>query len=196
MTQQPPGYLPPQPQYPQQYSQQYPQQYPQPHPQQFQQPTYQQQQAYQQSSYPQPQDVSRIAPPWSPYPVLVVTTNELPGYRIERVFGHAYGLTVRTGAIGSNLGAGFKALGGGEVMQFTQMITEWRHIAVMRMAEMARQMGANAVLAMRFECEDVSQMAYGTAVLARPVDQDDPADTAGSAGSAGSAEEGEDAVDG
>ena len=122
----------------------------------------------------QQQNVPHVAPQGSPYPVLVSTMNDLPGYVAEKVFGEVFGLTVRSRDFGSNFTASFRSLGGGEVPEYTQMLAESRHVAVMRMCQMAQQMGANAILAMRFDCNEIAQTmsevaAYGTAVIVRPV---------------------------
>ena len=124
-----------------------------------------------------------VAPQGSPYPVLVSTMNDLPGYTAEKVFGEVFGLTVRSRDFGSNFTASFRSLGGGEVPEYTQMLAESRHVAVMRMCQMAQQMGANAILAMRFDCNEIAQTmsevaAYGTAVIVRPAEKPRPQDTA------------------
>lgn len=131
------------------------------------------------TQYPQPggyqQPAPYLGPPGSPYPVLVSTMDDLPGFQIERVFGEVIGLTVRSLVNGLNLGAGFRAMGGGEQPEYTQMLAETRHVAVMRMCLMAQQLGGNAILAMRFDCNEIGQamsevVAYGTAVLASPIE--------------------------
>ena len=132
---------------------------------------------------PQQQNVPQVAPQGSPYPVLVSTMNDLPGYTAEKVFGEVFGLTVRSRDFGSNFTASFRSLGGGEVPEYTQMLAESRHVAVMRMCQMAQQMGANAILAMRFDCNEIAQTmsevaAYGTAVIVRPVEKPRPQDVA------------------
>jgi uncharacterized protein YbjQ (UPF0145 family) len=121
---------------------------------------------------PAQQNAPHVAPQGSPYPVLVSTMNDLPGYTAEKVFGEVFGLTVRSRDFGSNFTASFRSLGGGEVPEYTQMLAESRHVAVMRMCQMAQQMGANAILAMRFDCNEIAQTmsevaAYGTAVIVR-----------------------------
>jgi uncharacterized protein YbjQ (UPF0145 family) len=131
---------------------------------------------------PQQHNLPRVAPQGSPYPVLVSTMNDLPGYTAEQVFGEVFGLTVRSRDFGSNFTASFRSLGGGEVPEYTQMLAESRHVAVMRMCQMAQQMGANAILAMRFDCNEIAQTmsevaAYGTAVIVRPVEKPRPKDT-------------------
>ena len=131
------------------------------------------QQGYQQG--PPPGYAPRVAPQGSPYPVLVSTMNDLPGYTADKVFGEVFGLTVRSRDFGSNFTASFRSLGGGEVPEYTQMLAESRHVAVMRMCQMAQQLGANAILAMRFDCNEIAQTmsevaAYGTAVIVRKVE--------------------------
>jgi uncharacterized protein YbjQ (UPF0145 family) len=131
---------------------------------------------------PSPSNVPHVAPQGSPYPVLVSTMNDLPGYTADKVFGEVFGLTVRSRDFGSNFAAGFRSLGGGEVPEYTQMLAESRHVAVMRMCQMAQQMGANAILAMRFDCNEIAQTmsevaAYGTAVIVHKVEPPRPQDT-------------------
>jgi uncharacterized protein YbjQ (UPF0145 family) len=92
------------------------------------------------------------------------------------VFGEVFGLTVRSRAIGVNFMAGIKSLGGGEVTQYTQMLSDSRNEALGRLCQQAMGYGANAVLAMRFDCNEIAQTmsevaAYGTAVYIVPVDQ-------------------------
>jgi uncharacterized protein YbjQ (UPF0145 family) len=131
---------------------------------------------------PAQQNAPHVAPQGSPYPVLVSTMNDLPGYTADMVFGEVFGLTVRTRDFGSNFTASFRSLGGGEVPEYTQMLAESRHVAVMRMCQMAQQMGANAILAMRFDCNEIAQTmsevaAYGTAVIVHKVEPPRPQDT-------------------
>jgi len=128
------------------------------------------------------QAAPQVAPQGSPYPVLVSTMNDLPGYTADKVFGEVFGLTVRSRDFGSNFTASFRSLGGGEVPEYTQMLAESRHVAVMRMCQMAQQMGANAILAMRFDCNEIAQTmsevaAYGTAVIVHKVEPPRPQDT-------------------
>lgn len=157
----PPGYAPPQPGY-----------------QQGPPPGYGQQPGYGQAPgnyQPAQQSAPHVAPQGSPYPVLVSTMNDLPGYIADKVFGEVFGLTVRSRDFGSNFTASFRSLGGGEVPEYTQMLAESRHVAVMRMCQMAQQMGANAILAMRFDCNEIAQTmsevaAYGTAVVVHKVE--------------------------
>ena len=101
--------------------------------------------------------------------IIVTTMNDLPGYRVEQVFGEIFGLTVRSRHIGSDIGAQLKGLVGGEVKGYTKMLSDSRLQAVERLRDAARDTGANAVLAMRFDCNELGSnmtevAAYGTAV--------------------------------
>ncbi len=180
------NFPPNQPYPPQQpgYQQGPPPGYQQGSPEGYQQGPPQQQNYGQQGGYQQPAQPTapHVAPQGSPYPVLVSTMNDLPGYTAETVFGEVFGLTVRSRNIGSNFTASFRSLGGGEVPEYTQMLAESRHVAVMRMCQMAQQMGANAILAMRFDCNEIAQTmsevaAYGTAVVVRRIEPPRPTDT-------------------
>jgi uncharacterized protein YbjQ (UPF0145 family) len=103
--------------------------------------------------------------------VIITTTNDLPGYRIEEVLGEVFGLTVRSRNIGSQIGAGFKSLVGGELKGMTKMLGEGRMHAQERLEEEAGARGADAVLAFRFDTSELGGTwteicAYGTAVRA------------------------------
>src|SRR6266536_756255 len=107
-------------------------------------------------------------------PVLIVTTNEIPGYRITQVHGDVFGLIVRARNYFSNLGAQFRTLAGGEVAGYTKLLSDSRNQARERMWREARALGANAVVAMRFDCNEIGDImsevaAYGTAVTVEPV---------------------------
>jgi len=69
--------------------------------------------------------------------VLITTTNELPGYSIEEVFGEVFGLTVRSRNIGSQMGAGLKSMRGGELKGMTKALVDSRNEVVARMVEEA-----------------------------------------------------------
>lgn len=100
--------------------------------------------------------------------MIIVTTNDLPGYLIEEVYGEVTGLTVRARHIGTQLGAGLKSIVGGELKGLTTQLTQSREEALKRLVEAAESRGANAVIAMRFDANEVSNgyqeiVAYGTA---------------------------------
>jgi len=103
--------------------------------------------------------------------MLIATTNEIPGYEIEEVFGEVFGLTVRSRHIGSQIGAGLKSIVGGELKGMTKALVESRQQVIDRMVEEAEAKGGNAVVAMRFDTSEMGQTwteicAYGTAVRA------------------------------
>ena len=109
------------------------------------------------------------------YPLLVSTMNDLPGYQVIRVMGEVFGLTVRSRNAFSNMGAGFKAFAGGELKGLTKLLADSRYQAIDRMCQEAKARGANAVLAMRFDCNEIGQTAsevaaYGTAVHVVPLE--------------------------
>ena len=101
--------------------------------------------------------------------LMVTTMNDLPGYRITNVYGEVFGLTVRSRNIGSDIGASFRGLVGGEVKGYTKMLAASRLQAIERLRDAAREAGGNAVVAMRFDCNELGGnmtevAAYGTAV--------------------------------
>jgi len=102
--------------------------------------------------------------------MLIVTTNDLTGYKITKVIGEVNGLTVRTRNVGAQIGASLKALGGGELRGLTKQLQESREEALNRLKEAAEAVGANAVLAMRYDSNELAGtfqeiLAYGTAVV-------------------------------
>jgi uncharacterized protein YbjQ (UPF0145 family) len=101
-------------------------------------------------------------------PVLITTMNDVPGYRIEQVLGEVFGLTVRSRHAGAQLGAALKSLAGGELKGLTRTLEEGRAEALERLTKAAEALGANAVVAMRFDTTEVQDTgnevcAYGTA---------------------------------
>ena len=104
--------------------------------------------------------------------MLISTMNELPGYEIEEVYGEVFGLTVRSRNVGSQIGAGFKSLVGGELKGMTKALVDSRLQVIERMVEEAQAKGADAIVAMRFDTSEMGGnwteiCAYGTAVRAR-----------------------------
>jgi uncharacterized protein YbjQ (UPF0145 family) len=109
--------------------------------------------------------------------VLIVTSNDVPGYAVRAVMGEVFGITVRSRNIGANFLAGFRALGGGELPEMTKLLVQSRNEAMARMIYEARQRGANAILAMRYDTGEIAGQwneicAYGTAVWVEPVTDD------------------------
>jgi uncharacterized protein YbjQ (UPF0145 family) len=101
--------------------------------------------------------------------MIVSTMNDLPGYRVVAVHGEVFGLIVRARNVFSNIGAGLRTIVGGEARGYTKLLSESREQAVQRLRASAGERGANAVLAMRFDCNEIGDImsevaAYGTAV--------------------------------
>lgn len=106
--------------------------------------------------------------------MLIATTNEIPGYEINEVYGEVFGLTVRSRNLGSQIGAGFKSMLGGELKGMTKALVDSRQQVIDRMVAEAEAKGANAIVAMRFDTSEMGDTwteicAYGTAVIAVPV---------------------------
>lgn len=102
-------------------------------------------------------------------PVLIVTTNDIPGYRVTEVLGDVFGMIVRVRNMFSNISASLMTITGGEVEAFTKLLTDSRKQARERMWQEARALGANAIIGMRFDCNELGDImsevvAYGTAV--------------------------------
>ncbi len=101
---------------------------------------------------------------------IVVSSNNVPGYEIVETKGFCYGLTVRSRGVGGQVGAGIRSMFGGEIKEYVKMMEESRDEAVYRMIDHAQQMGANAVISVRYDSNEVSNvmqeiLAYGTAVI-------------------------------
>lgn len=105
--------------------------------------------------------------------VIVVTTNDIPGYEVVETFGEVFGVLVRSRNVFSNVGASFKSIVGGEIGGYTKLVSDSRIEAVERMKQAAAERGGNAVLAMRFDTDSIGGTmnevaAYGTAVKIQP----------------------------
>ncbi|HUZ10209.1 MAG TPA: YbjQ family protein [Acidimicrobiales bacterium] len=106
--------------------------------------------------------------------MLISTMNDAPGYRVTRVIGECFGLTVRSRNAFSQAGAGLKSLLGGELRGMTKNLQSSREDVIRRMVDEAEAKGGNAVLAMRFDTSDMGGnwteiCAYGTAVVVEPI---------------------------
>lgn len=102
--------------------------------------------------------------------MIVTNTETVPGYQIVEIKGLVQGNTVRAKHVGRDIMAGFKNIVGGEVKGYTELLTESRRQAMERMLAQAEQLGANAVVNVRFTTSAVTQgaaelYAYGTAVI-------------------------------
>ncbi|MCL5011307.1 MAG: heavy metal-binding domain-containing protein [Candidatus Marsarchaeota archaeon] len=101
---------------------------------------------------------------------IVVTLNYVPGKKIVKNFGSTFGIVVRSRGLGGNIVAGLRSLFGGEIKEYSEMLSQAREHAIERMVENAKALGANAVVDMRFDSSDIGKtmtevVAYGTAVF-------------------------------
>ncbi len=106
--------------------------------------------------------------------MIVVTTENIPGYRVRQVLGQTFGLTVRSRGIGGNMAAGFRSIVGGRVGSYVKLLEDARREALDSMVQSATAAGANAVVMMRFDSSEIGQtmseiVAYGTAVIVEPI---------------------------
>lgn len=109
--------------------------------------------------------------------MLIVTTNDIPGYEITHVYGEVFGLTVRSRNIGAQIGAGLKSMFGGELRGMTKTLIDSRNEVMGRLVSEAQARGANAIVAMRFDTSEMGDVwteicAYGTAVTIVPTSED------------------------
>lgn len=106
--------------------------------------------------------------------MLAVTTENIEGYKIVEVKGSVFGLIVRSRGLGGDIMAGLKSLVGGEIKQYTSMLEDSRKEALDRMIKNAHQMGANAIIMMRYDSGEIGKnmseiVAYGTAVVVEKI---------------------------
>jgi uncharacterized protein YbjQ (UPF0145 family) len=105
--------------------------------------------------------------------ISMTTALDLPGQVVAENLGVCYGLVVRSMGLVGGVASSFKALRRGEVGQYTQLLEESRRHAIDRMVENATLMGADGIIAIRFDSSEIGQqlteiVAYGTAVKLRP----------------------------
>ena len=101
--------------------------------------------------------------------MIVVNTETIPGYRVVEALGVVRGSTIRAKHIGKDIMASLRNIVGGEVKEYTEMLTETRNESVQRMKREAAALGADAVVNLRFTTSQVMAgaaelLAYGTAV--------------------------------
>ena len=104
---------------------------------------------------------------------MVTTALDLPGYRIVRNVGLVRGIVVRSRSVFGTIGAGFQSLFGGNISLWTSMCEQARQDSYNIMVRHAQELGANALIAVRYDANEVAQgvtevLAYGTAVVAEP----------------------------
>lgn len=101
--------------------------------------------------------------------MIIVTSSSIPGKEIKKSFGVVRGNTIRARHLGKDILAIFKSIVGGEIEEYTKLMGESRDQSLDRMAEQAKELGANAVVDVRFSTSYLMQSAaeilvYGTAV--------------------------------
>ena len=102
--------------------------------------------------------------------MIVTTNNEIVGQRVKRHLGLVRGLTVRSRSVIGNIGAGIQSLFGGNITIYTELAEKARQEAYELMVEHAAALGANAVIGMRYDANEIADgitevLAYGTAVV-------------------------------
>lgn len=101
--------------------------------------------------------------------IILTTTDYVPGYEVVEIVGLAQGSCVQTKSFGKDFGAGLKTLVGGEVRAYTDMMNESRQLSTKRMVDKAKELGADAIINIRYSSSAVMQgaaeiMVIGTAV--------------------------------
>ena len=105
--------------------------------------------------------------------MIVTTTENIPGHKVVRTLGQCFGVVVRSRGIGGNITASLRSIVGGEIPEYTRLVEDTRRHAIDRLIANAHEMGANAVVMMRFDSGEIAQamnevVAYGTAVVLDP----------------------------
>ena len=102
--------------------------------------------------------------------MIVTTTNDITGYRVTRHLGVVRGLTVRSRSVIGNIGAGIQSLFGGNITIYTELAEKAREEAFTLMVDHAASAGANAIVGMRYDANEIADgitevLAYGSAVV-------------------------------
>ncbi len=106
--------------------------------------------------------------------MIVVTTNEIPGYRVTKTIGVARGISVRSRSVVGNIGAAIQIFLGGSISLYAELAEKARQEAFDNLIREAQAHGANAIIAMRYDANEMASavtevLAYGTAVVVEPV---------------------------
>ena len=113
-------------------------------------------------------------PPSAIDPALVTSGLEIPGYRIVRNLGIVRGIVVRSRNLLATMGAALQTVVGGDITLFTELCEKTRQDSYAMMLLHASQMGANGIIAFRYDANEIMQsvsevLAYGTAVIVEPL---------------------------
>jgi len=101
--------------------------------------------------------------------MMVTTTETIPGREVKEVLGIVFGSCVQTKHIGKDIGASLRTVVGGEAKGYTELMEEARRIAMQRMMDDAKHLGADAIIGMRYATAQTMHgaaelIAFGTAV--------------------------------
>ena len=101
--------------------------------------------------------------------VIVTSTNDVAGHRVTQYLGIVRGIVVRSPSIGQGFVGAFKSIGGGNIQEYVEVCEAARQEAYLLMMQHAEQIGAHAIIGMRYDATEFSQgatevLAYGTAV--------------------------------
>ncbi|KAJ4314846.1 hypothetical protein N0V84_008677 [Fusarium piperis] len=106
--------------------------------------------------------------------IVTTTMMDLPGYRVVKVLGAVYGITVRSRNIAAGIGMVLKSMAGGELTWFTTMLYSCRNDSISRVVEETKKRGGNAIICLRFETGDLGGFAqasaYGTACVVEKIE--------------------------
>lgn len=102
---------------------------------------------------------------------MTTTTFELPGYRLVRSLGVVRGVTVRSRGLVGQFAAGLRSIAGGKIHEYVALCEETRSEAFDLMLKHAEELGANAIIGVRYDATEMAEnmtevLAYGTAVVA------------------------------
>ncbi len=105
--------------------------------------------------------------------LMVTTTFDFDGYKVAKHLGVVRGITVRSRSVVGSFGAGVQQIFGGNISIYTELCEQAREEAFELMMQHAQQIGANAVIGMRYDANEISDgvaevLAYGTAVVVQP----------------------------
>src|SRR5579883_696265 len=119
-------------------------------------------------STPAPQDVYRLGVERT-VRILVTTGNDVAGRRVTDFLGIVRGIVVRSPSIGQGIVGAFKSIAGGNIREYAEVCEAARHEAYVQMMHHAEQLGAHAIIGMRYDATEFAQgvtevLAYGTAV--------------------------------
>jgi uncharacterized protein YbjQ (UPF0145 family) len=124
-----------------------------------------------------PRQPYALAKPREMSATMVTTANDLPGFRVVQQLGVVRGIVVRSRSVFGQIGAGLQMLFGGNITLYSQLCEQAREEAFHVMVAHAAKLGANAIVAMRYDATEVAQgatevLCYGTAVVVQPRGED------------------------